>query len=117
MAHEKADRTSSAHIILGDSARYLQVLDALRGSSRGQYRFLDPSAYQQMLFQQPVEAIRVYWKEVLYRAHIGASISLLRLRDWVEGALVALERRKYLTCIAGMRGLLESVADSEDSLR
>jgi hypothetical protein len=111
-------RREIATLLFGrDGSDYLGVLDEFRGSFRGSYKFLDLSLYQELLIADPVEAARVYWKETLYRAHLAASISLLRHYNWVEGAIVTFENGNLLACAACIRGLLESVADADFALR
>lgn len=118
MANQRLSRTELARVIFGDSGHYyLPILDGFRGSFNNTYTFLDRELYTELLFQKPVEASRVYWKEMLYRAHLAASVSLLRHLDWVEGALIAVQHRNLLSCAAAIRGFVESVADSDEALR
>jgi len=58
---------------------------------------------------------RVYWFEILERAHCGALTSLLRLQRWLEAMRVAAESENYLNFAAAFRGLLEAAADSRYS--
>ena len=55
---------------------------------------------------------QVYWQEILFRAHFGASAGLLRLHEWLQGARRAQEDGNVLMLAAGIRGFLEAAADT-----
>lgn len=58
---------------------------------------------------------RIYWFEILERAHCAALTSLLRLHRWLEAMRTAGEAENYLSFAASFRGLLEAAADSRYS--
>lgn len=55
---------------------------------------------------------QVYWQEILFRAHFGASAGLLRLHEWLQGARRAQADGNVLMLAAGIRGFLEAAADT-----
>jgi hypothetical protein len=61
--------------------------------------------------------MRIYWLEILYRAHFASSTSLLRSERWLDGIITAARHKNYLLFMASMRGFLESAADSFHSLQ
>jgi hypothetical protein len=58
------------------------------------------------------EQNQVYWREILFRAHFGASTGMLRLNEWLHGSERALVDRNVLMLAAGIRGFLEACADT-----
>jgi hypothetical protein len=60
------------------------------------------------------ERNKVYWREILYRAHFGACTGLLRIREWLHGSERAMADGNVLMLAAGIRGLVEAAADTFD---
>lgn len=58
------------------------------------------------------ERNQIYWREILFRAHFGASTGMLRLNEWLHGSERALIDGNVLMLAAGIRGLLEACADT-----
>jgi hypothetical protein len=58
------------------------------------------------------ERNQVYWREILFRAHFGASTGMLRLNAWLRGSERALVDGNVLMLAAGIRGFLEACADT-----
>lgn len=84
------------------------VLPELRGIS------IDWGApeYTQLLRKDGREAHRQYWLELLGRAYIASSATIVRTSVWVEGVQSAYQSKNYLAFTASLRGLVESAADS-----
>jgi hypothetical protein len=62
------------------------------------------------------ELERIYWLEILYRAHIACATNLIRTDRWIKGILQAYTTANYLCFSASYRGLLESSVDAHYSL-
>jgi hypothetical protein len=62
------------------------------------------------------EGQRIYWQELIGRAHFAGCGSAIRHLRWINGCLDSIEGLNFLTFCAAFRGLLESVADSVDAL-
>jgi hypothetical protein len=61
-------------------------------------------------------SMRVYWFEMLERAHCDSLLALLRLQRWLEAMRVCAEAPNFLGFVASFRGLLESAADTRHAL-
>ena len=81
-----------------------------------EYEFMDINEFELLGKTQPSKAQKVYWREILMRAHFTAIISLLRSIRWLDGAINAYESTNYLSFTSAIRGFLESAADSFYSL-
>lgn len=98
-------------------ARYLPMMDSIISAVVGtHYTFKDFEDYKQIINRNFKDGMRIYWTEILARAHIAAVTSILRNRRWIEGVLSAFEASNLLSFTACMRGFLESAADSHDAL-
>ena len=64
----------------------------------------------------PKEANSQYMKEQIYRAHFASMSSIARNFEWLDGMAAVYEKELYLPFAASMRSLIESTADSFDSL-
>jgi len=60
--------------------------------------------------------MRIYWREMLYRAHWASTASLIRSHRWLSGLTEAHAQGNLMTFAASCRGLLESAADTNDAL-
>jgi hypothetical protein len=65
---------------------------------------------------QVTERMRVYWFEILERAHCGAIAALVRLERWLDGMRGAAELENFLAFASSVRGLVESAADTRYAL-
>lgn len=79
------------------------------------YRFLDVAAFEALLSEHTSRAMRLYWLELLHRAHLAATTSLLRQDRWLRAAIDT--SANCLGFAAAFRGILESAADAWFSLR
>jgi hypothetical protein len=77
-----------------------------------EYHFLDRDAFDNIQAINPMEASRVYWLEILSRAHWAANSSLARSRSWFDGILNACVSQNYLAFCGCLRSLIEATGDS-----
>lgn len=78
------------------------------------YKFTEADDFKKL---PPEEMTRVYWMELLYRAHWAASSNLLRHKRWANACLALYEPNpNYLAFCAALRGLTEAAADASHSL-
>lgn len=61
-------------------------------------------------------SINTYWQELLSRVHYASAISQLRANAWINGMLSGIRDQNFHAFAACLRGLIESIADSCDSL-
>lgn len=76
------------------------------------YEFFPPEDFERLLIHQPPRAQRIYWHELVGRAHFAAVSSILRSAQWLEGVQVSCDRDLFLPFCANLRSLIESAADS-----
>jgi len=57
---------------------------------------------------------KIYWEDILYRAHIASLLSLFKVRRWFQG--MENNHDNYYGFCSSLRGLIESCADSFFSL-
>lgn len=87
----------------------------LTGIERFSYNYMPAAEYDRIGALH--ERMRIYWFEILERAHCNSLLALLRLNRWLDGMRVAAESDNFLGFAASFRGLLESAADSRHALR
>jgi hypothetical protein len=105
------------HHVFQQIDKYLRNIDDLVKQFEGfRYSFTDNVVFKGILETNQTDAMRIYWREILIRAHLAASTSILRSRRWVDGILAAVESKNLLVLGASMRGLFESAADSSVAL-
>ena len=103
--------------LFGPVASLIGDLRAVKPLLRGsEYSFMPSADYQILLETDLAGAMKVYWTEILYRAHYSSLISLLRTIGWVEATLAAARESTFYGFAASYRGLLEAAADSHDAL-
>ncbi|WP_454722696.1 hypothetical protein [Delftia acidovorans] len=76
------------------------------------YKYFSPEQFSQLMVNDPAQAQRIYWCELVGRAHFAAASSILRSAQWVKGVQISYDENLYLPFCANLRSLIESVADS-----
>lgn len=80
------------------------------------YSFVDHEDFLARFPNDPSEVMRVYWTEMLQRAHIAAATSILRSRRWLKGVQRTEADDNFLVFAAALRGFMESAADASTAL-
>ena len=80
------------------------------------YTIMDEGERGDLLSRDPVEGVRVYWYELLGRAHMTAVSTILRNRCWLTAVISAKSDRNLLAFASAFRGFMESIADSTTAL-
>lgn len=94
---------------------HLGLLDRLVKADRPyQYTYMPSEQYAGL--NEIQERNRVYWYEILERAHCGAIAAIVRLDRWLSSMVMAAEAENFLGFAAAFRGLLESSADARFAL-
>jgi len=110
---------TAADLIGPAASAYLRVLEPLaeRLAGAGQvYTYVDDTAYREMFANDLSEGMRVYWLEILGRAHLVASTGIFRQLRWLRAAEALATMGNFLGFSSALRGLLESSADAFDAL-
>jgi len=108
-----------ANAIFGDIGEdeIFLVNELARTLQNFKYEFFSTDEISDLLLNEKVsEGMKYYWIELLNRLHFASSTSILRNQRWIRGILNSYVDQNYYTFAASFRGLLESVADSTDSL-
>ena len=104
--------------VLNREARHLvEMIDGLDLKRlEVRYRFMSDQEFTALLFLDSSEAMRIYWAEMLERAHIASVSAILRSRHWLSAVLSAQSEGNALMFASAFRGLLESAADATTAL-
>lgn len=98
-------------------AQYLSMIDGILPSFAGtRYQFVPLEEFEQVLRSNQSKGAQIYWREMLYRAHLAAASSIARGHRWLTGAIAAGDAGQLLPFAACLRGFLEAAADSYDGL-
>lgn len=81
-----------------------------------EYTIMGDAQFRALLQEDNKQAMKVYWEELIGRAHLAAATSMIRSYRWCEGMMSSYESGLFLPYCACFRGLLESVADTYDAL-
>lgn len=80
------------------------------------YEFFSLEDFERLLIHDTPRAQRIYWYELVGRAHFAAISSILRSAQWLKGVQATREQNLYLPFCANLRSLIESAADSVTGL-
>ena len=106
-----------ASVLNAEGIRFVEMVDDLSLERvETHYRFTDEESFRQLLSRDLGEGMRVYWTEILQRAHLAAVTAVLRSRQWFSGVEHAIDQENFLMFAAGLRGLMESAADASTAL-
>jgi SEC-C motif len=106
------EAVSDKGALFGSGTAFLtSLLDSFeRAAEPRSYRIMPMAEYATL--SGIAERNQVYWREILFRAHFGASTGMLRLNEWLHGSERALVDGNVLMLAAGIRGFLEACADT-----
>jgi hypothetical protein len=84
--------------VLGTSgATFIKTTDWLVTElDRTRYSYMNAKAYKDLMIEDRSEGMKIYWTEILYRAHFASATSLVRSRRWVDGILTGYEESNFL---------------------
>lgn len=107
-----------AEFVFRENGRvFVPLLDALCAEMKSPtYRFMDAKKFEEMIANDIRTAQKIYWQEILQRAHLSVWAALLRHHRWVSGVLLAAQANNFIAFASAFRGLIESAADAYYSL-
>jgi hypothetical protein len=110
--------TNSAEKLFGANgaavARALDVLVANLG--KHEYIYMPEEQFVPLIESAVPEAMKVYWTEMLYRAHAAAAVSAIRNQRWLSGAVAAADAENFPAFAGCFRGFLESATDAKHTM-
>jgi hypothetical protein len=102
-----------------EGERFLNLVVPLVSELRAKqvrYSIMSTREFETLLGRDMPGGMKVYWLEILGRAHFAAAASVIRSFRWCEGMCAAYDAKVFLPYCASLRGLVESVADTYDAL-
>lgn len=103
-----------------NSTHLLSIVNSLIKNLEGNptnYTFIPHAEFTEMLNVNVPSAMRLYWTELLGRAHFSAIASIIRSYQWSAGMAFAYTDDLFLPFSANFRSLIESAADGYDALK
>jgi hypothetical protein len=94
----------------------LEPLAEKLGTAGQIYTYVDDATYRQALKTSISDGMKIYWLEILGRAHLAASTGVFRQLRWIRAAAALASQGNFLGFSSALRGLLESSADAFDAL-
>lgn len=107
--------TSEEFVLATGIDVYVPTLKQLVSAERS-FRYTYVSSAEYGTIVDPRERSRIYWYEILERAHFGATASLIRLDRWLQAMDAAATTENFLAFAASFRGLIESTGDARFAL-
>ncbi|KTC58844.1 hypothetical protein [Pseudomonas savastanoi] len=80
------------------------------------YTYMPPSEFHLLMANDWKSGAKVYWMEMLGRAHLAAATSIIRASRWSSGMTTCYAAGLFLPFCACFRALIESTADTYDAL-
>lgn len=80
------------------------------------YTYMAPDEFSSLIERDWKAGIKIYWEELLGRAHLAAVASIIRAYRWSCGMAVCYSSDLFLPYCASFRALIESAADGYDAL-
>lgn len=107
--------------LFGEKSRVygLIINDIAPDLSKDRYSFEDPGEFERNSLDVETGreyAGRIYWTEMLYRAHMASVAALFRTTRWIEVAIREHEAGSLYGCASACRSLIESAGDIGHSL-
>lgn len=101
-----------------DSIIYLEVINEIINEIDSvELEYLYEQAYKIELENDISEGQSIYLTEIIGNTYLASLMSMFRHKQWILGVIESYNNQNYLTFSANLRGLLESVSDSNFSLK
>lgn len=100
------------------AASHLPIIAAvLNDIGEHRYEFMEVDRFVETSTRDLGDGQRIYWTEMLYRAHFAASTSLIRTQRWIDAIFTSVRDANFTAFSAAYRGCLEAAADSFHTFR
>lgn len=100
-----------------DSDRFIEMIDQLAlAKAKTCYSFMAEDEFAQICRTNLKVGAKLYWNELLARAHLTAMVAILRSRHWIRAIVTAKRDKNLLSFAAAFRGFIESAADASSAL-
>ncbi len=100
-----------------DADRFIRMIDELAlTKTKARYSFVANDEYLRVCREDLGRGMQIYWNEILARAHLTATVAILRSRHWINAVTAARDGNNLLSFAAAFRGLIESAADASSAL-
>ena len=93
----------------------LKLIEDFEGDSTT-YTYMPPTEFDTLMRNDWKSGTKVYWEEMLGRAHLAAAASIIRAYRWSDGMVACYSNSLFLPFCACFRALIESTADTYDAL-
>lgn len=80
------------------------------------YEIVENSHYENETSKNVVDFQKIYWEEILQRAHWASITSLVRNLKWTKAVELSIENKNFLAFTSTLRSLIESSGDNLLSL-
>lgn len=80
------------------------------------YTYMPPADFDSLMQSDWKSGAKIYWVEMLGRAHLAAAASIIRAYRWSDGMVTCYSNSLFLPFCACFRALIESTADTYDAL-
>lgn len=110
--------SSTAQRLFGaKGAVVVRALDVVvKDLGKHEYMYMPEEEFLALIPSAMPEAMRVYWTEMLYRAHAAAAISAIRNQRWLSATVSAADSANFPAFAGCFRGFLESATDSKHTM-
>lgn len=96
---------------------YLSNIDRLLSvCARPQYEFVENDEFKSICHSNLSEGMKIFWTEMLARAHLTSITAMFRNKRWIAGISSAVRDKNLLAFASSFRGLIESAADTHTAL-
>ena len=88
----------------------LKLIEDFEGDSTT-YTYMPPTEFDSLMRNDWKSGTKVYWEEMLGKAHLAAAASIIRAYRWSDGMVACYSNSLFLPFCACFRALIESTAD------
>ena len=105
--------------IFGESGEmyYPTVKTLVTSINNTTYPFVSESTFIETIRSDISQGMKMYWIEILLRAHMSASVSILRFERWMDGVIKSFANKNFFVFSASFKSLIESAADTYYTLK
>ena len=105
--------------IFGESGEtyYPTIKTLVTSINNTTYPFVSERSFIDTIKTDISQGMQMYWIEILLRAHMSASVSILRFERWMDGVIKSFANNNFFVFSASFKSLIESAAHTYETLR
>jgi len=120
LRRKEMDKNGMEELFGKSSAYYFDIIKMITDDIdilNFEYFFVDNDSYKKVSIQHINVGMKIYWFEILERAHLCGVTAILRQNSWIKGIINSINDPNFIQFASAFRGFMEASSDAYAALR